>query len=70
MVYLWNMVIFHGELLNNQRVNNGINIDKSSINCLRENLQVQAPYFMGKSMVSGWDFPLDQSIDVLYLGKL
>ena len=29
----------------------------------RENFNRKPPYFMGKSMVSGYDFPLNQSID-------
>ena len=30
---------------------------------LREHFNRTAPYFMGKSMVSGYDFPLNQSIE-------
>ena len=30
---------------------------------LRENFNRKAPYLMGKSMVSGFDFPLNQSIE-------
>ena len=33
--------------------------------CVREKIQQTHPYFMGKSRVSGSDFPLSQSIEPL-----
>jgi hypothetical protein len=32
---------------------------------LRENFNRKDPYLVGKSMVSGFDFPLNQSIDII-----